>query len=251
MIPSGMSKLERRTDERAHFVWRETRGFGRPAKSDSRSRSGHQVRGRGLTVAGLLAVLCSCRQPRFQPLDVGALAHAAPRTVSVAIAATPPFETSGSPKFVPFSVLGGAVVTQAAGGAAPVKNGLERFDPAKVAKPFVLDGLTQRFRLTEVARGPAAADLIVELKTVEWGLLATRDDRYWLSYVGTLRLLDGQTGIVLAEGTCANPAPRSDTDQPPVALAWAFEGGALLQQELWKTANRCADDYLSRVLRIH
>lgn len=213
-------------------------------------RSEDELRALALIVAGVFGGLCSCSQPRFQPLDVGALTQAAPRTVAAAIAAPPPFEMSGSPTFVPFAPLAGAIVTQAAGGAPSVNSGLERFDPATVAKPFVMDGLTQRFGLSEVPRGAATADLTVELKTAKWGLIATRDDRYWLSYVGTLRLIDGRTGNVLAEGTCANPAPRSDAEQLPAALAWAFEGAAMLQQELWKTANRCADDYLSRVLRI-
>lgn len=138
-------------------------------------------------------------------------------------------------------------------------------DPAATARGVITGALVQRFGVREMNRGQfhpatddptalAAAyrgiDLVVDVRTLDWGLIAGRDDRQWLKYDARLRLIDGRTGAVLAEATCSNPEPRSDIDQPPVFLAWTYDAGALLKQELWATSNRCISAYLSGALRM-
>jgi hypothetical protein len=214
-----------------------------------------------------VAMLClggCARQAPLRPLDAAALARSSPRTVIVAVSNPPIFDVSwnGNPAF---SLAVNALLFVQHEGTA---NGLRASgfgDPAATARPFLVTALARRFAVREMNRGtfatvaeePAAiardypgADLIVDVRTLKWGLITRRDDRLWLQYVGRFRLIDGRSGSVLAEGTCANPEPRGDSEQPPVYLEWTFDGGAKLKQELWATANRCVGEYLTRVLGI-
>jgi hypothetical protein len=207
---------------------------------------GRARRMKAAVVAAALGAVCSCRQPVLRPLDVAALGRSGPRTVSAVSAKTPPFMTSAGGQMVAMSPMISSIVNERSRGAVDV--GMEGFDPANIGRPLVLAGLVQRFGLRRVDQ--AEADVIIDLRTVQWGLTANRDNNYWLDYVGTLRVIDGRTGAVLAEGTCTSPAPRSDADQPPSLLAWGLDGAGLLRRELWKTADRCAADYLTRVLKL-
>jgi hypothetical protein len=200
---------------------------------------------RALVAAALLGAVCSCSHPAFRPLDADALRRYSPLRVAAPATTTPPFQTSAGGQMVMMSPLISDLVNAKTRASV---SGLESFDPANLGRPFILAGMAQRFPVQDAdARG---SDLIIDLRTVRWGLTANRDDRFWLEYVGTLRVLDARSGAVLAEGTCATPEPRSDADQPPSVLAWGLNGSALLKQELWNIANRCADDYLARVLRV-
>ena len=194
-------------------------------------------------------------QGAIRRLDAAALARSAPSSVAVAVSDSPPFVMASAPQFLP--IPGGTLAAlstttalgiQQAGRAAKLR-GAVALDPAEMSGAFVVDALKQQLNL-QVQPDPSAADLLVQLRTLKWGLLANRENALWLQYEGTLRLLDRRTGAVLAEGSCSNPPPRSDTEQPPVYMAWVFEDGALLKQELWKIANRCADEYITRVLAL-
>ena len=222
---------------------------------------------RGVVVAALCLAACASSRT-FRPLDVDALTRRAPRTVIVAISDTPPFRRTAAARFVPIPMGPGQALWVGALHAAMAHPGVRSstiFDPSTAAGTFIVNALVQRFGLRETDRGEVVTvaatpealandyrgvDLILDIRTIDWGLLANRDNRLRLAYVGTFRLIDGRTGAVLAEETCSNPEPRSDTEQPPVLEAWVFEGAALLRQELWATATRCADDFISRVLRI-
>ncbi len=222
----------------------------------------------GVTILALAAGACG--GAAFRPLDVAALRQSRPRTVVAAISGPPTFVVkSGAMTLIPGGQLArvvvGQVMRQEAAGRAVMLRDAGFEDPAALVRAFILPRVVQRLGLQEIdpgssvtaATAPEAvaaayrgADLVVDVRTEKWGLGATRTNRLWLEYVGTLRLIDGRTGAVLAEGSCTNPEPASDDLENLAFLAWAFEGGARLKQELWSTANRCADELLARVLRL-
>jgi|HubBroStandDraft_2_1064218.scaffolds.fasta_scaffold120028_2 hypothetical protein len=222
----------------------------------------------GIVVLSVAA--CSGGEAAFRPLDVAGLNRSGPRTVTAAISYMPPFVVEsqgmyliGGGRLGPL-IASSVIAQQEAGKLAALREaGVE--DPAAVVRGILVSALVQHLGLKESNRGPffttatapeaiagdyRGADLVVDFRTVRWGLRATRSNHLWLDYLGRLRLIDGRSGAVVAEGSCSTPGPDSDEVEPPVYLAWAFEDGAMLKGELWHTANRCADDFLARVLRL-
>ncbi|HEY5089040.1 MAG TPA: hypothetical protein VIK30_03680 [Polyangia bacterium] len=205
-----------------------------------------------------------------RPLDVAALKRSGPRAVAVAVSEVPDLytESAGIPLLpvgpLAMAVAGTASVRHASAKADTLRAmGVE--DPAVMVRGLVVAALVQRLGLPEsdtrsfvtAAPTPEAmvsehrgVDLIIDVRTARWGLRSTREyNSLYLDYVGTLRLIDGRSGAVLAEGSCSTPGPGSD-DQFPVLAPENLADGWLLKQELWVAANRCANHYLARVLRL-
>jgi len=137
-------------------------------------------------------------------------------------------------------------------------------DPALMVRGVVFGALVQRLGVLQantrsfataaqtpegVASDARGADLIIDVRTTRWGIRVTREyNALWLEYTGTMRLIDGRNGAVLAEGGCSAPGPGADDELPP--LQPQIGDGLQVTRELWVIATRCADKYLTRVLRL-
>lgn len=53
-------------------------------------------------------------------------------------------------------------------------------------------------------------DLILDVRTLKWGLIATRDNRLWFQCLRRFRLIDGRNGSLLAECLTGVLAIRAD-----------------------------------------
>jgi hypothetical protein len=219
--------------------------------------------------AAVLAIFSVAACSGIRPLDVAALTRSQPRTVAVAVSQPPDLLTeSGGIPLLPSLAL--AVASSASVQRASVHpDGLAAMgvaDPAVIVRGLVFGPLVQRLGVPQtntrsyataaqtpeaVASDARRADLIIDVRTTRWGIRVTRESNaLWLEYLGTMRLIDGRSGAVLAEGTCATPGPGSDDEFPALQTENLATDAWLLKQELWVLANRCATRYLTRVLRL-
>ena len=133
---------------------------------------------------GALAILsvAGCSAGVVRPLDVAALKRSGPRAVAVAVSEVPDLytESAGIP-LLPVGPLAMAVA-----GTASVRHASAKADTLRamgVEDPAVM------------VRGLVVA--------------AREYNSLYLDYVGTLRLIDGRSGAVLAEGFCSTPGSGS------------------------------------------
>jgi cytidylate kinase len=92
----------------------------------------------------------------------------------------------------------------------------------------------------QATRTASRADLILEVRTINWKVRANPRLRVW--YDGTLRLTDARTNRVLAEGVCASH---------PVTASPRENHAALGQGEMDDTIDFCVEDYRHRVLGLY
>ena len=216
-----------------------------------------------------LAILSVAACSGIRPLDVAALTRSRPRTIAVAVSETPGLltESGGLPTnpIIPVAmVIASSASIQHASANAEARRAMGIEDPASMVRGVVFGALVQRLGVLSantrsfataaekpeaVASDAHGADLILDVRTTRWGIRVTRAyNALWLEYVGTMRLINGRTGAVLAEGSCSTPGPGADDELPP--LQPQIGDGFQLKQELWVIATRCTDKYLTRVLRL-
>jgi hypothetical protein len=218
-------------------------------------------------VAVLLAV-ASCAEAGPQTLNRPALRATNPRTLAVARSPTPRFVAktySGAVTEGLFG-LGGLAVAESTfrtNGQA-ITNGGATYDPAVAISERLAEGLAKRFSLRvlpvdgsltqattprELAARYRDADLVLDVRTSNWGFHPTAVEHYGATYDGTLRLIDARTGSVLAEGLCSqHPVPTSDGPTYDELLA---NDAALLKRMLGSIAESCSDDYRKRILGLY
>ena len=117
--------------------------------------------------------------------------------------------------------------------------------------PFDADDVT---KVTALA---PSADLLIDIWTDGWSLVALRDDvsKFHVHYAANMRLIDaravhaidGKTGLVLAEGTCerAPDEPSSATTRDQLLA----DGARRLKAELEQAAKTCIHEFRSQLLQ--
>src|SRR5262249_38033840 len=138
------------------------------------------------------------------------------------------------------------------------------YDPAVAISDTLANALAKRFSLRvlpadgsltqattprELAARHRDSDLVLEVRTSDWGFHPTKLGRYGATYDRRVRLLGARTGNVLAEGVCSqHPVPTSDGPTYDQLLA---NDAALLKQMLGSIAVSCSDDYRKRILGLY
>jgi hypothetical protein len=108
----------------------------------------------------------------------------------------------------------------------------------------------------QIAATYPSADLIIDLKTSDWGLepLSRRSNGYRVKYIADLRIIDakfihhidGKKGIVIAKGTCRRIP--DETPDAPTYDQFLDNGALLLKKELAAAEQFCFEAFRWNVL---
>ncbi len=208
-----------------------------------------------------LVVGCS---PGFQPLNRPALRLTNPRSVAAPKFSTPRFIINMAGVGFAFGIIGAMVEQSIDNSKFPQRTGVR--DPATSIRATLVAALAKRFALEPLdvdataeaadadanvgagqpARAPRSPDLVLEIRTSEWGLVRALQGGVGVNYQGTLRLLDARTKKVLAEAVCSvRPAKGGPVEE------LAEDHAAGLRAQVEDVAEFCTDDYRHRVLGLY
>lgn len=211
----------------------------------------------------LSVVLClGCARPGPLPLNPASLRASQPRTILASLPPIPPFGTSGPKRargLLSFAVSSGSESSTDERGRTVRSKGVG--DPAEAISSALMAALVQRFGLKTLGKGKLQtqgtsaedlsrqyqrADLVLDVRTSQWGIKPTSATRYAVFYEGSLRLVDTKRKAILAEGRCTvRPVKRPD-DPSFDALIW--DEAAILKQKLSGVIQSCVEEYRTRVL---
>jgi hypothetical protein len=209
----------------------------------------------------LLFCAAGCAGPILLPLNRAALRASRPGAILASRPPVPTFRTSEPAlAMVLFGVVG-LVISEVAS-EAETKNVRSRGvnDPADAIASVLMRGLMMRFALQalegkiqaramsveELSREYHNSDLVLDVRTTEWGMSPTSATQYAIFYEGSLRLIDTRRQTVLAEGSCKVRPDRQPDDPSYGALMW--RDATILKEKLRNAIQHCIDDYRTRVL---
>jgi hypothetical protein len=226
-------------------------------------------------VVGLASVLAACTGSHgYRVLDRGALRATRPRSILVTRWRPPGFTAGTADGVVPlgmvFGVVGlaataavAAVVADSAG--ETVTGGGVVDDPAVFIRSELAAALARRFSLTvamtdvdpktpqtvwvQPVSHLQGADLLLDVRTHEWGIVPTRWSHYGVKYEGSFTLFDLRTQKPIAQGICSSH-PIGAADDATFDEIRA-NNGQRLRDEVQATAQFCADDYRKRILGLY
>src|SRR4051812_39778390 len=173
----------------------------------------------------------------YHPLNRTALRSSRPQTLGLARGATPHFAVSqstwvapvGMSSVVEFALIVSvvavmvetAIITER-GDEVVRKHRIE--DPSPGIGAVLAQDLLGRYSLRYVggvyavdSRVPSigaqlpGADLILDVRTANWGIAPAGSDHYGVTYRGSLRLIDRRSKTVLAEGECEVASQGNET----------------------------------------
>jgi hypothetical protein len=205
--------------------------------------------GRSLAV---LALLSNCSQG-YQPLNRSALRATNPRIVRVKRWRPPKFDAETmNGAFLMGGLIGAAVgaVVEGSDRKKLTQGGID--EPAVHIREVLGAALARRFSLQIVTtdeRVPGlapGADLLLDVRTTEWGVAPTGRGRYGVKYEGTLRLVDVRTAKTIAEGVCSS-RPLDHPDNPSFDDLRA-NTSERLRDAIREVSEFCAEDYRTRIL---
>lgn len=212
----------------------------------ARTAAAHPARpgrtARVIAVAGLAATaaLAGCAStPRLGDVPAAQLGD---RTIAVRTGSTPSFyaDTSGR-RF--FGMIG-VVAMMVEGNRLVEDYGLE--DPAVALSRDLAASLTDAHRLRPATTD--RADLILDVKTINWDFRPVRRDpgNLYVVYAARMTLTDARTGRVLAEGKCRS---RRDGTEDVASLDTLLADDARqLRAELHDAQRQCAQYFRSDAL---
>lgn len=182
-----------------------------------------------------------------RPLDTVPANALRNRSLAIRTGSTPSFYAD-TPGRRTFGILG-VIVMMREGNNLVEEHGLE--DPAGQLSEDLLTALASRNAMRTSSRD--AADLLLDVKTINWDFRPYRNDpdNLFVVYSARIRLIDQRTNTVLASGKCRS---RRDREGDSATLEQLLADGATrLQQELREAAHECAqrmkDDTLSAFLQ--
>jgi hypothetical protein len=200
----------------------------------------------------------ACVKPHNVPLNSAAVRETGPRTLVVVTPTTPTFMAHVSG--VTFSGgTFGAVGRDRYGVPLAEEDGI--VDPATTIGAELADALSSRLRLQQISgadissRAPRGAqlataseraDLVLEIRTSEWGFKGGRLNGYQVVYQGALRLVDGRSGKVIALAVCALPRRSMPPATTPDDLF--ANGSRLLKDRLQAATQFCVEDFRKKVV---
>lgn len=181
---------------------------------------------------------------RLDNLEADRLRH---RTLAVRTGSTPSFYAD-TPGRRTFGILG-VIAMMREGNRLVEDYGLE--DPAAQLSEDLLTALARPNDMRTSSR--EAADLLLDVKTINWDFRPYRNDpdNLFVVYSARISLVDQRDGSVLAAGKCRSRRDRvGDSATLDQLLA---DGARLLQTELREAAHECAqrmkDETLSAFLQ--
>jgi hypothetical protein len=183
----------------------------------------------------------------YQPLNRAALRITQPHTVEVPILPPVYFGENVSPLLTVGVVPAiASALRTCSNGTEVVKMKLE--DPAKAIRAELGPRLSKRFSLQPPP--PATTpDLVLEIATTSWMILASGVGESSLRYEGTLKLTDRRRNAVLAEGICKiDPSPPEGVRSCDDLVK---NNGAALKESLRDVAQYCTEDYRTRLLGLY
>lgn len=220
-------------------------------------------------VGSAILVSCAvagCASTRTIAVDQSALDQFRGETIAASQRPMPVFldQTAGKVAWGAFGLIGGAIegAEIVKGGAALVRNN-EIPDPAdsikrdlltdletdQGLKPAALSVSTNSSDVATLAKQYGAADLLLDVQTINWGFLYFPSNwrHYKVLYTAKMRLIDTRRGKLLATGVCSRK-PESDAAQAPTYAELTADHAALLKKELAQAAQTCTDQFRARAL---
>jgi hypothetical protein len=197
-----------------------------------------------LVLSGVLAGFGCVHARDFIPLNRAALRASKPTRIKVT---NPPPANFDGEAFKNSFLLGGLIgmgLSQAIGVSGDGIN-----DPALKIRFELVLALARRFDLQVVEAGAPDTHLVLDVRTLDWGIVPTRFEHYGAKYSGILRLLDLRTNQVLAQSTCSG-TPIDEPDNPTLE-AMEHGGAALLKAMLTEAARYCLEDFRKRTLGLY
>jgi hypothetical protein len=213
--------------------------------------------------AAAASVLVGCAQTdAFVPLNRAALRASKPESLLVRNWPSPPFDGAAVKFILPLDIY---LLSVAIAGTMGSVDGKGIHDPAVPIRREIAEALAKRFSIKVVdhkdvnIRGRSTsghpegharpADLVLDIRTTDWGIVSTRIRHYAAKYGGTLTLTDQRTGDILARATC-DGRPVDDPDNPTFDELKA--GGASRAKAMIRQAGEyCFQDYRKRVLGLY
>ena len=95
------------------------------------------------------------------------------------------------------------------------------------------------------------ADLILDVRTINWSttFFLNSWNKYKVTYVASLRLIDAKSQKVIAEGIFGRNPPKATSDAPTHKELLA-NNAAWLKEELNRDAELCVQDFEKRILLV-
>jgi hypothetical protein len=217
-----------------------------------------------VSLASVLAAM-SCASPG--PLNRAALRASQPRTILATLPPIPAFRGRTSTiagATAPLALLGMAVGSELEVSEGKKARAKHLYDPADAISAALMKGMVRRFSLNvvdagkqetlgtsagELSREYKDVDLVLDVRTSDWGFVPIRMGHYGILYEGTLRLIDTRNQSVIAEGSCTfHPADSEDSPSYDELMA---ADAALLKARFRALTQFCADDYRTRILGLY
>jgi hypothetical protein len=217
-------------------------------------------------LTALVVLLClSCATPG--PLNRAALRASHPRTILATLPPIPAFQGRTSQAEIAGALTGlvGLIVTDRMAEAEGKKaRARQILDPADLITAVLMRGLAKRYALQvldagnvetsgtsagELSREYASSDLVLDVRTSDWGFTPTRLGHYDIYYEGSVSLIDTRNKTVLAEGTCVSHP--IDGEAAPSYEELMARDAALLKAKFRGLVMFCADDYRTRILGLY
>ena len=204
--------------------------------------------------------LTSCVSTKIVPIQQDRMANLQGSTITVSTREKPSFGAMTAGKAT-FGLLGAAAMISA-GNEIVKKNAIE--DPAVSIARELADSFASANAMTvvptegvlakstnpaELARQYSAADILLDVQTVNWSFayFPTDWNNYRVIYSAKARLIDTRTRKVLAEGFCSRVPEK--TDDAPSHEELLANQAARLKQELEAAAQHCVSEFRSKVLK--
>jgi hypothetical protein len=217
---------------------------------------------RNLFVTAFVLVFCSaCVSTKNAPLDINAFKKNELSKITLSKREKPDFGamTPGKAAFGGF----GAMAMISAGNKIISDNEVE--DPANFIGAQLGKLLAEKFGIAEVTRSDivvsglktkpvidaySGVGLLLDVQTVNWSFVyfPTKWGKYRVIYTAKLRLINSDTGKLLAEGFCKR-VPEYNDDAPTKSELLADKAGKL-KEELMLGANSCIEQLKADVLSL-
>lgn len=205
------------------------------------------------------SMVAGCTTLREQPLTSGDMGNLSNKTVAVSRYAVPDF-TAMTPTKAAFGILGAAAMISA--GNSFVKDSNVP-DPAEDIGQQLADALAGKYQIKtvtniatplsddsvdEIAKHYASSDLVVDVKTVNWGYFyyPVNWASYRIMYTARMRLIDTQRKVVIAEGFCKRNPEKSEQMQGFDDMV--ANQGAWVKAILHGYAEGCVDELKQKTL---
>jgi hypothetical protein len=220
--------------------------------------------GHGARIVVAYVLAGGCGGPQFQPLNRTTLRASQPRSIVAANIPLRAFTLDPQASGGRGLINAVMVMQRADRAAAELRRGRPLTDPALTIRERLLEGMAKRFSLQivnsgtsetsanspgELAANYRGVDLILAVRTSDWGIRAVGGGNYGAAYDGEVTLVDGRSGELLARGFCSNH-PVSLSGGPGLNSLVEDEA-ALLHDTIAGITNECVEDYRKRLLGLY